>query len=127
MEMIKGVLIDVVNDSAKAIEVEKDLETYYKILNCSCIDIVDRKIGKKEFNIICDDEGLFKKPQKISAINNLGEPQLVGNLFVVKFDGKEDVTSLDDSECKYVMQYIQKMCTKNYPEGYPILTQVEFI
>lgn len=123
---IKGVLIDVFKEEVREIEVEKNLDSYYKILGCDCIDIVNRQIGDKSFDIICDDEGVFKEPQKISAINNLGEPMLVGNLFVVKFDGVDDETSLSDDEIKYVIDHCQKIFTRNFPDGYKALTQVEY-
>lgn len=37
---ITGVLVDVMTGTAAKVTVEKDLDSYYKILNCRCIDIV---------------------------------------------------------------------------------------
>lgn len=122
MKKIKGILIDVKNEEVKIVEVEKSLRSYYKILDCNTIDIVSRKIGNKCFDIVCDDEGLFKSPQKISAIDNFGTPRLVGNLFIVKFDERDDITSLDQDEIEYVMKRIVKLSTYNFPNGYPMLT-----
>ena len=123
---IKGVLIDVLNEKVEVVEIEKSLQSYYKILNCDCIDIVSRKIGGKEFDIICDDEGLLKDPQKISAIDVRWQPMLVGNLFIVKFDGVEDITSLSDDEVQHVLKNCRKISTNMYPEGYEMLTLVEY-
>lgn len=49
------------------VEVKKEieLETYYKNLNCDCIDIVEPygldEEGRKKYCLIVDDEALFKK------------------------------------------------------------------
>lgn len=123
---IKGVLIDVFNEKAEVVEIEKSLESYYKILDCTCIDITSRKIGDREFDIVCDDEGLFHEPQKISAITKAHKPALVGNLLIVKFDGEEDITSLDDDDIQYVMQRVRHLYTNSYPLGYPMITDLEY-
>ena len=128
MNKIKGILIDVENEKAECIEVESTLGEYYRILNCETIDIVRRKIGRKELNIICDDEGLLKDEPKISAIDNLGGVMLVGNLFIVSgiVDDNCDLVSLTNEETEYIMQRVQKMYTRNFPNGYPMLTQCEY-
>lgn len=124
MEKMKAVLIDVRHDTASVIEIEKSLEAYYDAIGCDIIDIVNRRIGRKRFLIICDDEGLYNGP-KISAIDNLGQCMLVGNLIVCN-DGGEDVAGLSDKDAKYVMERVVRLATTYYPEGYPILTQVEY-
>ena len=129
-KLLRGVLVDVKNETARVVEVQDDLDEFYKILNCDCIDITVRRIGgrcRKKFNIVCDDEGLLKDPQKISAIDNLGQPQLVGNLFIVGgevIDG--ELTSLTESEVAYILARVQKMGTRKFPAGYPMLTQCEY-
>ena len=125
-----GVLVDVENEKVEAMEIEDELDSFYKILNCSTIDIVVRRIGgrhKKAFDIVCDDEGLFKEPQKISAIDNLGNVQLVGNIFITgTADNEGNLTSLSDSDVAYIKSKVQKMSTRKFPDGYPMLTQCEF-
>lgn len=124
-----GVLVDVENEKVEAMEIEDELDSFYKILNCSTIDIVVRRIGgrhKKVFDIVCDDEGLFKEPQKISAIDNLGNVQLVGNIFITgTADDKGNLTSLSPSDVAYIKSRVQKMDTRKFPDGYPMLTQCE--
>ena len=122
---IKAYLIDVINETHKAVEIENKLADYYRELQCTVIDIQERKIGKKVFDIICDDEGLFKQPAKISAIDNLGSPMFVGNLLVVKNKDGE-TTTLSDEDVYYVSEHVEKLCTKLFPKGYPMLTQVEY-
>lgn len=125
-----GVLVDVYNEKAQAVEIEDSLDSFYKILDCSCIDIVRRRIGgrfKKTFEIVCDDEGLFREPQKISAIGNLGEAQLVGNIFITgQADGDGNLTSLTEYDVAYVLSKVQKMSTRKFINGYPMLTQCEY-
>lgn len=45
---LRGVLLDVANKKVEAIEIADDLEKYYEILNCTCIDIIQRRIGRKK-------------------------------------------------------------------------------
>ena len=127
MNKITGILIDVENEKVKCIEIENTLEAYYEVLNCDTIDIVSRKIGRKRFEIVCDDEGAFKETQKISAIDNLGRPQLVGNLFIVSgHTCNGNLIGLTKSEEAYVMARIQKMYTRQFMNGYQMLTQCEY-
>ena len=123
--MIRGVLIDVVNNAAKVVEIDKKLESYYKILNCNLIDITSRYIGDKLFDIICDDEGLLKENFKVSAITRSLGPALVGNLFVVKHDGKGNERSLTKKEVEYVLERVKLVYCNLYEEGRIMLTEVE--
>ena len=122
---IKGVLIDVVNNTAKVVEIEKKLESYYKILNCDLIDITSRYIEGKLFDIICDDEGLYKNDFIVSAATSRGTAALVGNLFVVKFDGEDDETSLDDNEILHVLNNVKKVKCNLYKEERVMLVNVD--
>ena len=126
-KLLRGVLVDVENEKVSVVEIPDELDEFYKILNCSCIDIVTRKIGRKRFEIVCDDEGTFKGTPKISAIDKLGNVQLVGNLFIVGsevIDG--ELTSIPVTDEPYVLSMIVKMGTRKFPAGYPMLTQCEY-
>ena len=126
---IKGVLIDIENDKADVVEFEGKLQKYYEMLHCDCIDIVSRKIGhgrsRKRFDIVCDDEGLFNQDAKISAIDNLGRPMLVGNLLVTNHDAEGNTVSLTDDECEFVLAHVEKLGTRKHPDGYMMLSQCE--
>jgi hypothetical protein len=123
--MIKGILIDVHNENVKAIEIEKDLKSYYNILKCDCIDIVSRRIGDKYYDIICDDEGLLKESPKISAVNRSRIPMFVGNLFIVRSSG-DDVTDLDKEDLEYIMDHVRIASSDKFPSSYPVLIDVEY-
>jgi len=127
--IVKAVLIDVDAEEAKAVEFEHSLQNIYGLLHCDCIDIVSRAIGhgrsSKRFDIICDDEGTFKTSPKISAIDNLGRPMLVGNLLVTNHDAEGNTVSLTDDECEFVLAHVEKLGTRKHPDGYMMLTQCE--
>lgn len=81
-----------------------ELEDYYRLIGCDCIDIVARKIGDKYFEIICDDEGLLKENPRISAIDkNKMKPALVGNLLIAgPTDEDGELTSLTDKDIELI-------------------------
>ena len=122
---LKTILLDVKNETVSTIEVEDNLDSFYEKLDCDLFDIVTRKIGGKYFDVMCDDEGLFNDP-KISAIDNYGEIMFVGNLMFFHEDNDGNLVSLSDDDIKHINKYIQKMCTKEFPNGYPMLTQCEY-
>lgn len=122
-----GVLLDVQNEKFEAIEIDDTLDELYRVCNCTCIDMPIRTIGNKKFTCIVDDEGLLNDAPKISAINNLGNVMLVGNIFIVSAENVDgELVSLTETEAVYVMKRIQKLYTRNYPNGYPILTQCNY-
>lgn len=110
---IKGVLIDTVNGTAEVRVIEKELDSYYKLLNCRCIDIVRRSIAGRTFDIICDDESTLTDDPIPSALSVFGSVMLYGNLFIVQYDGKDDVKSLTDGEIAHVMRNLLKYRLRN--------------
>ena len=116
------------NQPPEARQIKDDLQTYYDLIECNAIDIMRRKIGKRYFHIICDDEGALMDCAKISAISNLGEVRLVGNLIICAGDVTEngDLIGLTDDQAEYVKQHIIFLYTRQHPKGYHILTQCEY-
>lgn len=85
--MMLAVYVDVYDTGrAKTIRIARDLEEYYRLIGCDTVTMPMRYIGGKQFIIIADDEGTFRKDCRVSAMNG-DEPMLVGNLLVVAFDG----------------------------------------
>lgn len=126
---ITGILIDTEANTAKAITIDNTLEAYYSALNCSCIDIVARTIGESEkyFTIVCDDEGLLKATPCISAVSDLFEPMLVGNLFITDFDHDTgDLASLPECELEYVLDHIIFTVSSCRNTLFPLLCQVGY-
>ena len=116
------------NQPPEARQIKDYLQTYYDLIECNAINIVRRKIGKRYFRIVCDDEGALMDCAKISAISNLGEVRLVGNLIICAGDVTEngDLIGLTDDQAEYVKQHIIFLYTRQHPKGYHILTQCEY-
>ena len=123
---MKTILLNVYKNEVSVIDIQPELDEYYKNLECDLIDIVQRKIGGKWFDVMCDDEGLFNESQKISAITNMGEPIFVGNLMFFRNDGEGNLIGLEDEDVQHIKDHIQTMYTRQHPEGYQMLTQCEY-
>ena len=126
---ITGILINPMEGFAAPVTMEDSLSSFYSALDCSCIDIVDRTIGrsKKRFSIVCDDEGLLKDDFYISAISAQFEPMLVGSLFVVSCDYETgELESLSEQELEYVLDHVYFAASANHPGLAPILCQVGY-
>ena len=120
---IKGILVDVKSNIIDVCEIEKSLESYYKILNCNLIDIVSMKIGNKHFDIICDDEGLMKEDITISAIYDDFTPALVGNLFIVRHDGRGNERSLTSNDISMVLENVTALQSTKTTKATTIVTK----
>jgi len=105
MEKILGVAI--VNGKASAVEIDDDLQSYYKLLEIDIIDIVTMSIGRKNYAIVCDDEGLLKDNPIVSGVGSGLDPRLVGNLFICNSDGG-DLTSLTPDDILSIGKRLRK-------------------
>lgn len=116
------------NQPPEVRQIKDSLQIFYDLIECNAIDIVRRKIGKRYFHIVCDNEGLLVENPKISAISNLGEIRLVGNLIICAGDVTEngDLIGLTDDQAEYVKEHIIFLYTRQHPKGYHILTQCEY-
>ena len=113
---MKALLIDTVNKEVKQVNPE-DLKDYYELIGCRVVDIVTRKIGRKFYEIICDDEGTFVDDPLISAIDDLGRVMLVGNLIICgKVNSEGDLTDLSSNDIRYIKQRVQKLNTRMHSD-----------
>lgn len=97
-------LIDTELDKPKVIDIPDELNEYYKHLKCSTIDITMRKVGGRDFDIICDDEGLFTDHPIITAIYQDFSPALVGNLIFAHHNSEGEMTALSDEDVEIIKQ-----------------------
>lgn len=129
-ERITAILIDTEKEIFGMVDIPNDLETFYKVLGCQCIDITQRRIGidsKKTFEIICDDESLLKESPKISAISSFGHVQLCGSILIVgPADSEGNLTGLSAQDVNYILSKIHLLVTEKSENGYPVLTQCEY-
>lgn len=123
---MKALLIDVMENKVETVDVN-GLQDYYKLIHCTTIDIVNREIKGKRYDIICDDEGTFSDDPLISAIDDLGRAMLVGNLIVCgEADEEGNLIALTDDDIKHIKENIQSMGTSRHPEGHCMICQMEY-
>ena len=125
---MKMLMIDVENRKVKLVEAN-GLKDYYKLIGCWCIDIIHRRIGDVEVEIVIDDEGALVESPKVSAISPEGAPTLYGNLLIasgrVTEDG--DLTELNQDEIEAIKTWcIATITTSVYKEPYPALVEVDY-
>ena len=124
---MKMLLIDVHNNEVKLVEAN-GLEDYYKYIGCSTIDIVCRRIGDVTVNIVCDDEGTLVEHPKVSAIDDVGQPCLYGNLLIAGgevIDG--ELTELTEQEIEYIKKYSIVSCrTTYYKKPYKVIWGMDY-
>lgn len=81
-------------------DIKDDLEEFYGIIKCNTIDIVTRYIKGVRFDIICDDEGLFKENPVVTAYDIAGRPMLVGMLIFAHHDDEGNMTGITTEDEK---------------------------
>lgn len=123
---MKALFIDTENKETKVVN-PQGLEDYYKLIGCDLVEIVNRKIGRKRYEIICDEEGTFRDDPKISAIDDLGRAMLVGNLIIAgNVDDEGELTDLTANDIQYIGKRIQTMPTRKHLEGLLMLTSCNY-
>lgn len=128
-KIIKGILIDTTKpkNEIKVYDFEQNenprenLHNIYKMLDCDCIDVVVRKFGKNVYDIYCDDEGLLKNKQHITAVATFNQnhdlvEQIVGNVFICKHDGEGGMQSLTEKECNEILNEVVSYIITNPEE-----------
>lgn len=103
---MKVLLLDTDKLEPQIIETEGGLDEWYRLIKCSRIDIVTRKIGGHYYDIIIDDEGLFKERAKPTALDTAQQPLLVGNLIICNYDEEGRETSLTDEDLENIIRHL---------------------
>lgn len=124
---LRTLLLDVWQNKVEELpEFEDGLQNFYDKLNCDLIEIVYLTIGGKEYVVVCDEEALLKEEVKISAIDNLGNAVVTGSLMFFNDTPNGEFGSLTDEDTANLKSRIQTMATRKYPDGYLMLTGVEY-
>lgn len=110
--MLKVLVLDTDNVSMEVRDIEDELEVFYEIIGCRCIDIPSRKIGSKYYDIIVDDEGLLVG-KMVSAIDENFEPMLVGNLIICNSDQEGNLVSLTDEDISIIQHSVKYGYTRD--------------
>jgi hypothetical protein len=129
LKRLDAILVDVDKCMYGPVNIPDDLETFYKILDCRCIDIVSRHIGegnnRRRVEIICDDEFLLRAAS-LSAIDRTDKPALFGNILVVgPADDEGNLTSLSAKDISFVLDKI-RFVIQNGNDIHPVLTHCNY-
>ena len=124
---MKFLLLDVKNREVKTVEAN-GLDDYYNIIGCRCVDIIHRRIGDVEVEIVLDDEGAIIENPKVSAISIDGTPMLFGNLLVASGRVTEDgeLTELTETEVEEIKDNVATITTSVYKEPYPVFVEMDY-
>lgn len=124
---MKMLLLDVENKKIKIVEAN-GLNDYYKFIDCNYVDIIHRRIGDVEVEIVIDDEGALVENPKISAIDVTGEPMLFGNLLIASGRVTDDgeLTELTQDEVDALVDNIATITTSVYREPYPVFVELDY-
>ncbi len=124
---MKMLLLDVYKNEVKMVEAN-GLDDYYNLIGCRCVDIIHRRIGDVEVEIVCDDEGALVDKPKISAVDILGNPALYGNLLVASGRVTEDgeLTELTAEEVDVILFNVTEVSTPVYTNPYKIFVELDY-
>ena len=100
---LTGVIVMPDKGKAEKATITDSLDSFYNVLDCTTIDIVERRIGGKYYDIICDDEAPLKELPLVSGVDGLIRPMLFGRLFICHHDDEGGLTSLSEEEVKAVL------------------------
>jgi hypothetical protein len=102
MKTIKVFRIAEDKEFTGVIEIKKDLDSYYKAMDCELIDVVKVKLGSRQYDIIVDDEGLLKNDFVITAVDPSRERYLAGNILIAKYTGKGEFGSISEDDVENI-------------------------
>ena len=90
----------------RAIDEADTLNEYYQLLGCRCIDMVAIDVDGYSYDVVCDDEGLFREPM-VPTLYISEEQVLFGNLAFVKIDEEGYIVGLDKEDIERLLRYIE--------------------
>ena len=130
--MAKMLLLDVEKQELREVNAN-NLEDYYKLLNCRCIDIVNRPIISlndkiEHFDIICDDEGLLKENNLVSAVDFRNRKiALVGNLLICDFDREGNEKSLSKEQIEFIKDAVVQVPFESQGDDLIVKTNIKVL
>lgn len=124
---MKFLFLDVYNNRLEMVEAN-GLEDYYRLIGCRCVDIVGRKIGDVDVEIVIDDEGALVEHPKLSAVDMIYGASLYGNLLVASGRVTEDgeLTELRQDEVDEILGNVTEVRTRYYKEPFKVFTGLTY-
>ena len=133
--MIKIVILKRNNEGEFVIEekeIEDKLETYYRILSCDNVDIVERKIKGFKVCFVVDDEYLLRNTPNqppVAVFQGNGREAIYGALVITgKSDKLGNLSSLEDYQINIIERSICyfRNSSKNCPNLNPIFEALTY-
>ncbi len=90
----------------RAIDEADTLNEYYHLLGCRCIDMVAIDVDGYSYDVVCDEEGLFREPM-VPALYINEEQVLFGNLAFVKIDEEGYTVGLEKEDIERLLRYLE--------------------
>ena len=90
--------------------IEENLQSYYKILKCDTIQIINLKINNTLYSFILDDEGKLKENYINIILTHKGKiiDTLVGNIIIQKYDFENDeVKNLESQDIQNISNWFE--------------------
>ena len=75
---MSALILDAFNEDVRVVD-PQNLQDYYKLLNCSSVDVTNKKISDKQFNLIFDEEAELLETRRPSAMDDYGQAVLFNN------------------------------------------------
>lgn len=82
------------------------LHEFYRVLDCRSIDMLDVRVGKRAYVIICDDEFLYKDPC-IPVFRHPDGTILCGRIAFARLDKERNTVGLKDSDIPILREAIK--------------------
>ncbi len=105
MKKIKAIFVDVINRQVSEVEIEENLQSYYRLLHCNTIAAPS---FDTKHDVIVDDEGLLKEPIGFFEITTEFACEFAGNGLIVGVNSRGEWIShkLDIEEVKKQINFI---------------------
>ena len=110
--MEKVLVLNVKEQTFKEVELPKDFRGFYPLLDCGTFDIVNRRVGGKRFDVYCDDEGILKTGNPVSAIikdEDGLKPMLFGNLVFTRTNRDGETIGISDNDIEAIKAHSRKV------------------
>ena len=100
-----------VSTHIRVIDEADKLNEYYALLDCQCIDMATICVDGHPYDVVCDDEGLFRNPL-VPTLYVSEEQVLFGNLAFVKVDDEGNTIGLEPGDIARLLRYIEQQREK---------------
>lgn len=102
-------LIDTNELEPKIVKTNGRLKDWYRLIGCELIDIVSFELEGHIYDAIFDDEGLFAKDFKVTAIDKSGNPVLLGNIVICRCDENGCEISLSNKDINRICRHLVRV------------------